>query len=112
MGSSTKGGPYFQGLLRPAKTTSRYSPMATPEQKRSNFARLYPPAVEKLVDRLRVVKQKSVKGNYEWDQALVHDSWVQIARCFAETASHFGVQFEVLVDGEGVDYVQPKRKTK
>ena len=88
----------------------------TPEERsqvrRANFSRLYPPAVEKLVDRLRVVKQKSVKGNYEWDQDLVHDSWIQIARCFAETASHFGVQFEVLVDGEGVDYVQPKRKIK
>lgn len=111
MGSYAKGGPCFQGLLRPAKTTSHYSPM-TPEQKRANFCRLYPPAVEKLVDRLRIVQQKSVKGNYEWDQDLVHDSWILIARCFAETASHFGVQFEVLVDGEGVDYVQPKRKTK
>lgn len=87
--------------------------MATPQEKRANFARLFPPAVEKLTDRLRVVKQKSVKGKYEWDQALVHDTWVEIAKCFAQTADAFGVTFEVLVDGEGVDYVQSKRsKTK
>lgn len=84
--------------------------MATPEEKRANFARLFPPAVEKLVDRLRVVKQKSVKGNYAWDQDLVHDTWVEIAKCFAETADAFGVTFEVLVDGDGVEFVQPKRR--
>ena len=84
----------------------------TENDKKSNFARLFPPAVEKLLDRLRVVKQKSVKGNYAWDQALVHDTWVQIARVFAQTADSFGVKFEVLVDGIEVDYVEPKRKTK
>ena len=84
----------------------------TENDKKSNFARLFPPAVEKLLDRLRVVKQKSVKGNYSWDQALVHDTWVQIARVFAQTADSFGVKFEVLVDGIEVDYVEPKRKTK
>lgn len=84
----------------------------TEKDKKSNFARLFPPAVEKLLDRLRVVKQKSAKGNYAWDQALVHDTWVQIARVFAETADSFGVKFEVLVDGTEVDYVKPKRKAK
>ena len=86
--------------------------MADEKTKRDNFSRLFPPAVEKLVDRLRVVKQKSVKGNYAWDQDLVHDTWVQIARCFAETADAFGVTFEVLVDGESVEYAKPRRKTK
>lgn len=76
--------------------------------KRENFARLFPPAVEKLLDRLRVVKQKSAKGNYSWDQALVHDAWIQIARVFAQTADSFGVKFEVLVNGVEVDYVEPK----
>ena len=80
--------------------------------KRDNFNRLFPPAVEKLLDRLRVVKQKSVKGNYEWDQDLVHDVWVQIARIFASTAKEFGVTFEVLVDGVEVDFVEPKTKRK
>ena len=78
--------------------------------KRENFARLFPPAVEKLTDRLRVVKQKSAKGNYAWDQALVHDAWIQIARIFAQTADSFGVKFEVLVDGVEVDYAEPKSK--
>jgi len=86
--------------------------MATEQEKRANFSRLFPPAVEKLVDRLRVVKQKSAKGNYKWDQGLVHDTWVEIAKVFAQTADAFGVNFEVLVDGVEVDYVEPKRKSK
>jgi hypothetical protein len=86
--------------------------MADEQTKRDNFSRLFPPAVEKLIDRLRVVKQKSVKGNYAWDQDLVHDTWVEIAKAFADCADAFGVTFEVLVDGDGVDYVKPKRKLK
>lgn len=82
----------------------------TDQEKKANFSRLFPPAVEKLLDRLRVIKQKSAKGNYAWDQALVHDSWVQIARIFAQTADSFGVKFEVLVDGIEVDYAEPKTK--
>ena len=82
--------------------------MATEQTKRENFSRLFPPAVEKLVDRLRVVKQKSVKGNYAWDQDLVHDTWVEIAKVFALTAAAFGVKFEVIVDGTEVDYIEPK----
>ena len=82
------------------------------QTKRENFNRLFPPAVKKLLDRLRVVKQKSAKGNYEWDQDLVHDIWVQIARIFAATANEFGVTFEVLVDGIEVDFVEPKTKRK
>ena len=78
--------------------------------KRGNFQRLFPPAVEKLIDRLRVVKQKSVKGNYEWDQALVHDAWVQIGIIFCQTAEAFGVKFELIVDGDEVQYAKPKRR--
>ena len=84
--------------------------MADQATKRANFSRLFPPAVEKLLDRLRVVKQKSVKGNYDWDQALVHDAWVQIAVIFAETAAAFGVEFCVMVDGDEVQYSKPKSR--
>jgi len=84
--------------------------MADINTRKANFARLFPPAVEKLLDRLRVVKQKSVKGNYAWDQDLVHDTWVQIAIVFAETAAAFGVEFEVLVDGDEVQWAKPRRK--
>lgn len=86
--------------------------MADEQTKRDNFSRLFPPAVEKLIDRLRVVKQKSVKGNYAWDQDLVHDAWVEIAKIFALTAASFGVKFEVMVDGTEVDYAEPKSKRR
>ena len=86
--------------------------MATEQEKRANFARIFPPAIEKLIDRLRVVKQKSAKGNYAWDQDTVHDVWVQVARVFAETAAAFDVEFCVMVDGDEVEYAKPKRRTK
>lgn len=82
--------------------------MATEQEKRSNFSRLFPPAVEKLLDRLRVVRQKSVKGNYAWDQDVVRDAWIQIARIFAQTADAYGVSFEVMIDGTEVEYIEPK----
>lgn len=84
----------------------------TPEEKlqfrRANFARLFPPAVEKLLDRLRVVGQKSVKRNYSWDQSLVHDAWLEIGTIFCQTAAQFGVEIELLVDGEQVEYATRK----
>ena len=84
--------------------------MATPQEKRSNFSRLFPPAVEKLLDRLRVVGQKSVKRNYDWDQPLVHDAWLEIGTIFCQTAAKFGVEMELLVDGEQVEYAERKSK--
>ena len=86
--------------------------MATLEEKKANFSRLFPPAVEKLLDRLRVVKQKSVKGNYAWDQPLVHDAWVQIGIIFCQTAEQFGVKFELIIDGEEVEVAEKKSKRK
>lgn len=80
------------------------------QTKRENFSRLFPPQVEQLIKRLEVLGKKSNKHGYLWDQDLVHDAWVQIARIFAETAASFGVRFEVLVDGTEVDYALPKKK--
>ena len=87
--------------------------MADDRVKRENFARLFPPAVEKLLDRLRVVKQKSVTGSYAWDQDVVRDAWIQIARIFAQTADAYGVTFEIMIDGTEVEYIETKkRRTK
>ena len=88
----------------------------TPEEKsqlrRADFSRLFPRDAEELKKRLKLLGKKSAKGRYEWDQGLVHDAWIQIARCFVETASKFDVEFDVTVDGVQVEYIPPKRKTK
>ena len=86
--------------------------MATEEKKRADFARLFPKAVEALMDRLRILKQKSVKGSYAWDHDVVHDTWVQIGIIFCRTAESFGVTFELLVDGTEVQYIEPKKRTQ
>ena len=82
------------------------------QTKRYDFSRLFPPQVEQLVKRLELLGKKSNKHAYLWDQDLVHDTWVQIARIFIETATGFGVKFEVLVDGTEVEYAPPKKKRK
>ncbi len=82
----------------------------TENEKRSNFQRLFPARVEKLIKSLEVAGNCSNKSGYAWDQNLVHDVWVQIARIFAQTADSFGVKFEVLVDGVEVDYAESKSK--
>lgn len=86
--------------------------MANEEKKRADFSRLFPQQVEKLLERLKHLRSKSNKHNYTWDQGLVHDTFVQVARVFALTAKDFGVEFEVLVDGVEVDYAEPKRSKK
>lgn len=86
--------------------------MATEQEKRANFSRLFPQQVEKLLDRLKHLRSKSNKYSYVWDQALVHDAFVQIARIFALTADAFGVELEVLVDGDSVEWAEPKRRAK
>ena len=86
--------------------------MATEQEKRAKFAELFPPAVEKLIDRLRILKHKSNKGGYAWDQSVVHDAWVQIGIIFCQTALAFGVKFELMIDGEEVQYIKPKKRSK
>lgn len=86
--------------------------MANEEKKRADFARLFPKQIKMLLDRLKHLRAKSNPYSYSWDQGLVHDTFVQVARVFALTAKDFGVTFEVLVDGVEVDYAEPKRKKK
>ena len=80
--------------------------------KRSKLIEIFPPRVEKLIKALQVAGNCSKKSAYGWDQDIMHDIWVQIARAFAKTADSFGVRFEVLVDGVEVDYIEPKSKRK
>ena len=82
------------------------------EQKRDRFSKLFPNRVEKLLSSLKILGNCSSKSNYEWSQDLVHDAWVQIGIIFCQTAEAFGVKFELMVDGEEVQYAQPKRKRK
>ncbi len=86
--------------------------MATQQQKEQDFLRLFPQQVEMLIDRLKKLQKKSNKYNYSWDQDTVHDAFVLIARCFAEVALSFNVKFEVTVDGQRVELVEPKRGSK
>ena len=82
------------------------------EQKRKRFGKLFPDRVERLLSGLRILGNCSNKSNYDWNQDLVHDAWVQIGIFFCETAQAFGVKFELMVDGEEVQYAQPKSKRK
>ena len=80
----------------------------TPQEKKETFARVFPRRVEKLIDGLRVLGNCSNKSGYTWDQATVHDTWVQIGIIFCQAAASFGVEFKLLVDGEQVEYAKRK----
>ena len=87
----------------------------TEQEKKQAFNRIFPPRVEKLIKALDVLSNCSNKSGYIWDQDLVHDVFITIARIFQEKAKLFGVKFEVLVNGEEVDYTElksTKRTTK
>ena len=82
----------------------------TDDKKKDAFKRIFPPRVEKLIKSLEVLSNCSNKNGYIWDEELIHDVWIQIARIFIETAMGFGVKFKVLVDDTEVEYVPPKKK--
>lgn len=84
----------------------------TDAEKKDSFSRIFPGRVEKLIKSLKVLCNCSKKSGYMWDQDLVHDVWVTIATIFQESAKDFGVDFSIMVDGEEVQYVKPKRKRK
>ena len=81
------------------------------ETKLQKFSRLYPKRVEALMNQLRLVSNLSSSG-YEWKQDLVHDTWVQIGIHFCQVAKSFGVKFELIVDGDEVQWAKPKSKRR
>ena len=86
----------------------------TEQSKKETFNRVFPPRVGKMIKALEVMSNCSNKSSYAWNQDLIHDVFVTIARIFAETADAFGVSFVVMVDGVEVEWVEQKfqRRTK
>jgi len=76
-------------------------------KKREQFARIFPPRVDKLIDSLRILSHCS-KSHCAWDQDLVTRTWIEIGRHFAITAKMFGVSFEIQVDGKDIREISTK----
>lgn len=74
-------------------------------EKLETFRRLFPGRVEKLIKALKVVGHCS-KSHCEFDQALVTKCWTQIALCFMEVASSFGIDVRVTINGTPAEELQ------
>ena len=79
----------------------------TPKQR---FAKYFPDRVEKLVKTLELLENCTNKHNYEWDEDIIHDCFVELAKYFRTTASAFKIDWEVTVEGESVELLPPKHK--
>lgn len=77
----------------------------TSAEKRDRFARIYPSRVEKLVDTMRLLENCTSKSNYEWSEDLVKRSWIEIAKKLQDTAAAYDLKFEVLLDGDNVEFI-------
>ena len=84
----------------------------TSASRRDRFGRMFPPRVEKLIDQLRLLANCTNKSSYEWNQDLVHDAWLEIASHLKSTAKLYDIDFDVLVDGDQVEYADRKSKRK
>ena len=81
----------------------------TPKQR---FAKYFPDRVEKLVKTLDLLENCANTHNYERNDAIVHDCFVELAKYFRATASAFEIDWEVTVEGTPVELLPPKHKRK
>ena len=91
------------------KTSAEQSKIS---EKRDRFSRLYPDRVKRLIKGLEVLGNCSNKHNYEWNDKLVYDTWLEIAQEFTDCAKKYDIDFEVLVNGTEVRYADRKTKRK
>jgi len=85
--------------------------MAINENK-DRFGRMFPARVETLVKTLKLIGNCSNKHNYEWDEGLVYDAWLEVAQHFTDCAKKYDIDFEVLVNGTEIRYADRKSKRK
>ena len=81
-------------------------------ESRERFGRMFPARVETLTKTLRLIGNCSNKQNYEWDDKLVYDAWLEIAQEFTNCAKKYDIDFDVLVNGTEVRYADRKSKRK
>lgn len=81
----------------------------TTHEKRDRFARMFPPRVEKLIDTLRLLQNCTSKKDYEWTDDTVKRAWIEIAERFQETAKAYGLELEISLDGDQVQYIDTSR---
>ncbi len=71
-------------------------------EKRARFGKIFSARVEKLVDDLKVMAKTANLEIYEFDDELVKKLFIELAKQFQATANRFGVEFEIMIDGEQV----------
>lgn len=75
------------------------------EEKRSRFARMFPPRVEKVIDQFRVIGNCSSKSNYDFDRDTVAKVWVHLLNSMMEAADLYGLEIDFKINGKTLSEV-------
>lgn len=70
----------------------------TQAQKRSRFARMFPPRIEKIVDQFRVIGNCSSKSNYDYDPEKVAKVWIHVLDAMVDAAEKFGLKLQFTIN--------------
>lgn len=72
------------------------------QEKRSRFARMFPPRIEKIVDQFRMIGNCSVKSNYDYDKEKVAKVWIHVLDAMCEAGEKYGLSFSFTINGKSL----------
>lgn len=78
----------------------------TTAEKRSRFARMFPPRIEKIVDQFRVIGNCSSKSNYDYDPEKVAKVWIHVLDSMVDAAEKFGLKLHFTINGKTLSDLQ------
>lgn len=72
------------------------------EEKRSRFARMFPPRIEKIVDQFRVIGNCANPSNYDFDRERVAKVWIHVLCAMVDAAEGFGLKLDFTINGKAL----------
>lgn len=81
------------------------------QEKRSNFARIFPPRIEGLIDQFRKVANCASR-NYDYDTETVSKVWVHVLMSVKTTAKEFGLHVDFTINGMTMDQLYQEGSIK
>lgn len=70
------------------------------KEKRSRFARIFPPRIEKVVDQFRVIGNCANPSNYDFDRERVAKVWIHILEAMADAGDKYGLELNFTINGK------------
>ena len=76
------------------------------EEKRSRFARMFPPRIEKIVDQFRVIGNCANPSNYDFDRERVAKVWIHILDAMVGAAELYGLRLSFTVNEKSLEQLR------